>query len=386
MSTRPLRRAKGGDSVRQRTKGSWEVRFWGPADADGQRQRIYETVRGSRRDAERVMRERLGTVESGSFVEKSKETVAEFMRRWLETYAASNTTPRTQQGYRGTISRYIAPAIGGIPLQGLRPQHIQKMYADMLERGLSARTVLHTHRVLREALGHAMKWGILIRNPADATTPPRPQRQEIAMWDDQTISRFLETAEDSPYRAFYHLAVLTGMRRSELCGLKWESIDLARGKALVVRTLQRIYGKGLVEGQPKTARSRRPIALSANAICLLQQIRKRQLEQRLAGGPAWQDSGYVFTHPSGTPIDPDTLTHDFQAIVRQAGLPHLTLHGLRHAHATMLLTSGIHPKVVSERLGHSNIAITMDVYSHVLPDMQEAAAQAVDERLATGGQ
>ena len=184
MSTRPLRRAKGGGSVRQRTKGSWEVRFWGPADADGQRQRIYESVRGSRRDAERVMRERLGTVESGSFVEKSKETVAEFMRRWLETYAASNTTPRTQQGYRGTISRYIAPAIGGIPLQGLRPQHIQKMYADMLERGLSARTVLHTHRVLREALGHAMKWGILIRNPADATTPPRPQRQEIAMWDE----------------------------------------------------------------------------------------------------------------------------------------------------------------------------------------------------------
>ena len=385
MTTTHIRRARGAGSIRQRTKGSWQVRYDGPPDESGKPTKLSESVRGTRRDAERVLRERLGMVERGELVEKLETTVAAFLSQWLETYAASNTTPRTQQGYKGSVARYILPAIGGVSLQGLRPQHIQKVYAQMLERGLSARTALHTHRVFRQALAHAVKWGILARNPADATTPPRPQRNELEMWDTDTIHRFREAVAESPYGDYYYLAILTGMRRSELCGLKWDSIDLEAGKLMVVRTLQRIYGIGLVEGQPKTAKSRRSIALSPNAVRLLQQIKKRQLESRLAVGPVWQNTGYVFTQADGRPVDPDAVTHDFQAVVRKSELPHLTLHGLRHAHATELLSAGIHPKIVSERLGHSNIAITMDTYSHVLPDMQEAAAQAIDERLAHQG-
>ncbi|MSQ07667.1 MAG: site-specific integrase [Dehalococcoidia bacterium] len=156
------------------------------------------------------------------------------------------------------------------------------------------------------------------------------------------------------------------------------------GKLSVVNTLQRITGHGLVVGPPKTARSRRSIALSPEAVNLLHAIRGRQIEQRLAAGDAWQNTGYVFTQANGTPVAPDMISKDFCAIVRTAGLPHLTFHGLRHAHATLLLTAGVHPKVVSERLGHSNIAITMDTYSHVLPGLQEAAALALDERLARG--
>ena len=151
---------------------------------------------------------------------------------------------------------------------------------------------------------------------------------------------------------------------------------------MVVRKLVRIYGTGLVEGHPKTDSSRHSIALSKDAVELLRQIRKQQIEMRPAAGPVWQDEGFAFTRPDGRPIDPDAPTHDFTAIVRSANLPHLTLQGLRHAHATLMLTAGIHPKVVSERLGHSNIAITMDIYSHVLPGLQEAAAQALDELLA----
>ena len=381
MSTRPQRRAKGGGSIRQRTKGSWEVRYYGPPDTDGNRKRVYENVRGSRRDADRVLRERVGTVESGSFVEKSKETVTEFLRRWLEIYA-SNTEPRTQQGYRGSIERYILPTIGAVALQNLRPQHIQKVYADMLARGLSPQTVILAHRVLREALGHAVKWGVLTRNPADATTPPKAKKTQMDMWDVPTIHSFQRASAVSRYRDFYHLAILTGMRRSELCGLKWDNVDLSQRRLMVVQKLVRIYGTGLVEGNPKTDSSRRSIALSKDAVELLRQIRKQQIEVRLAAGPVWQDVGYVFTRPDGRPIDPDAPTHDFTAIVRSANLPHLTLQGLRHAHATLMLTAGIHPKVVSERLGHSNIAITMDIYSHVLPGLQEAAAQALDELLA----
>ena len=262
---------------------------------------------------------------------------------------------------------------------------IQGMYAEFLDQGLGAQTVLHTHRVLREALSHAVKWGTLVRNPTDAVDPPRPRTRPREMWDTDVIHQFLKEATKSPFRDIYNLAVLTGMRRGELAGLRWEHVDLDHGKLSVATTLQRIVGKGVVQGQPKTARGRRMLALSHSAVRLMQGVRSRQIERRLGAGPAWKDTGYVFTQEDGSPIDADRISKDFARIVRKAGLPYLTFHGLRHAHATLLLTAGVHPKVVSERLGHSNISITMDIYSHVLPDLQETAAQAIDERLGNLG-
>ena len=174
------------------------------------------------------------------------------------------------------------------------------------------------------------------------------------------------------------------MRRSELAGLRWDQVDLVARRLGVVNTLQHITGRGLVEGAPKTAKSRRSIALSDTAVDLMHVIRGSQIQLSQAAGPAWEETGYVFVQADGTPIDPDTATKDFTAIVRHAGLPRLTFHGLRHAHATLLLSAGVHPKVVSERLGHSNIAITMDTYSHVLPGLQEAAVASLDAYLAGG--
>jgi len=385
MSKGPMRRAKGSGSVRPRGRGSWEVRYDGLPDIAGDTNKIYETVRGSRRDAERLLRERLGEVEDGSYVLRSKETVAEFMQHWLATYVVTNTTPSTQRGYQGVARRYISPILGRIPLQNLQPQHIQKLYAAMLERGLSAQTVQHTHRVLRQALGHAVKWSVINKNPADVADPPRPEKKELEMWDVETIQSFLNAANGSPYRDVYHLAVLTGMRRSELLGLQWNNVDLDSSKLAVVTTLQRINGRGLVIGGPKTQKSRRSIALGTTTVGLLKSVRTRQIEQRLAVGSLWQDGGYVFTQTDGKPMHPDKVSNEFRKIVDKSGLPHLTLHGLRHAHATLLFLEGVHPKVVSERLGHSNISVTLDIYSHVMPGMQEAAAQALDERLTTGG-
>lgn len=373
-------------SLEQRSPGSWRLRYDGPPDVTGKRKQVTETARGTRKEAERVLRERLAAMENGDYVPMQRETVAQFMERWLATYAATNTTLRTWHGYRGYVARYIVPTIGHVPLQGLTARHIQAVYADMLERSLSATTVVQLHRILREALSHAVKWGILTRNIADATTPPRLQRKQLEMWDVDTIHRFLKAAKGSRFRDLYHLAILTGMRRSELTRLQWQTVDLTGGKLSVVKTLQRITGHGLVEGQPKTVKSRRSIALSPEAVNLLHAIRGRQIEQRLSAGDAWQNTGYAFTQPDGTPVAPDMISKDFCAIVRKAGLPYLTFHGLRHAHATLLLTAGVHPKVVSERLGHSNIAITMDTYSHVLPGLQEQAALALDQRPARGHQ
>jgi integrase len=368
-------------SIKQRAKGGYQLRYYGPPDSTGMRKQVNETIKGTLKDANAVLRGRLTAIENGGYVASDKETVAQFMDRWMDTYAATNTTIRTQEGYKGNINRYINPSVGRIPIQSLTGRHIQAIYSKMMAKGLSARTTLHVHRVLRKALADAVKWGTLTRNVADAATPPRPENRQINMWDAETTDRFLATAESSRFCDLYYLAVQTGMRRSELAGLKWSNVDLVNGALSVVNTLQRIPGRGLVDGQPKTNRSRRLISLTPDSVALLHGVRGNQIERSWDYGELWQNTGYVFTQEDGSPIDPESVTRDFCAIVRKSGLPHLTFHGLRHCHATLALTAGVNPKTVADRLGHSSVATTMDVYSHVLPSVQAEAAQAVQDLL-----
>jgi integrase len=376
-----MRRAKGSGSIRRRGN-SWQVRYLGPPDKEGKRSYVSETVHGLRKEADRLLREKTGQVETGNYVEKTIETVGNYLESWLDTYAAHNTSLRTQQGYRGNIGRYVVPLIGTIPLQALRAHHIQEMQTSLFNRGLSGTTILHVHRILKQALNHAVTWEKLSRNPAWAVKAPKIQKKEMKMWSLNTIGEFRRVSKQSSHHNFYEMALVTGMRRSEIAGLRWESVDLERGVLQVVSTIQRITGKGLVEGVPKTNKSRRSIELGLDAVSLLRRIRIAQSEQKLSVGSIWREYGYVFTNSDGGPVDPDEVTKDFGVIVKQHSLPHLTFHGLRHAHATLLLTSGIQPKVISERLGHSNISITMDTYSHVLPNLQKEAAAAIDEVLA----
>ena len=197
----------------------------------------------------------------------------------------------------------------------------------------------------------------------------------MPMWDVPTIQEFLDLSLGSKYGDVFNFAIHTGLRRSEICGLKWESVDLVEGRLSVVRTLQRINGHGLVEGLPKTKRSRRSMSLAAETVELLHTIKGTQIAQGLPS------TGYVFTQPEGAPVCPDRLTQDFAFLVKKFKLPHLTFHGLRHANATLQMEAGINPKVVSEGLGHSNISITLDLYSHVLPNMQQHAVDAVADLL-----
>jgi integrase len=368
-------------SVRQRSKGTWQLRYDAPSDGTGKRRFVSETVRGNKKDAERVLRERLAAIENGGFIARDKETVSEYLHRWLDTYVATNTFLRTQQGYRGYFRRYVEPKVGKIPLQSLTARHVQGIYADMLGQGLSNTTVVQLHRILKEALSHAVKWGTLTRNVADATAPPRIERKEMPMWDIETINHFLSMVRASRFGDLYYFAVLTGLRRAEMCGLRWESVDLSGSKLSVVNTLQRITGHGMVDGQPKTPKSRRSMALSPESVGLLHDVRRQQVEQQLEAGDLWQGSGYVFTQITGKPVAPDMISKDFCKIVRKSGLPHLTLHGLRHAFATISLTAGVDLKTTSEMLGHSSIAITADIYAHVLPQVQQAAAAAVGQLL-----
>ena len=374
QTTTPKSRRQG--TVTQRYKGTFQLRYH-VVDTNGKRKQVNETVKGTKKEAEKVLRERLTSIDNGLYIDKSKETVSQFMSRWMETYVATNVTLRTAYGYQGQIKRYIDPTIGSVTLQLLTTGQIQKVYADMLGRGLSNTTVVHLHRVLREALGHAVKWGIIARNVAEAASPPRPEQKQMPMWDVPTIIDFLELSHGTRFGHIHEFAVLTGLRRSEICGLKWESVDLEAGSLSVVATLQRIKGHGLVTGTPKTKRSRRTVDLAPETIDLLRTIRGGQMAQQLEYGSVWQNTGYVFTDIDGSPLAPDMVTKDFCGLVREHGLPQLTFHGLRHAFATLGLKAGISPKVVSEALGHSNIGITLDTYSHVLPNMQTELSKAV---------
>ena len=372
-------------SIQQRSKGTWRLRYDGPPDSLGKRRQVSETVHGSKKEAGRVLRDRLASLESGNHVSRTKETLGSFMQSWLDGYAATHTWPRTLMGYRGNISRYIVPCLGGVQLQTLNPRHIQKLHTWMLDKGLSNQSVVHAHRVLSEALKHAVEWGIIPKNPAQSVSPPRPERKEVEVWNLDNIQRFMEASRDTPFHDAFLMALYTAMRRSEITGLRWESVDFTASTIRITGTLQRVTGHGLLAGQPKTKTSRRAVDIGQPAVELLHSIRGRQLALQAELGDLYQnEAGYVFTNDLGRPIDSDRLSRGFRKIVKAAGLPQATLHSLRHCHASLMLADGASIKTIAERLGHSNPALTLSVYSHLLPGIQRQAVEALHRRLAGG--
>jgi integrase len=373
--------------LRKRSDGSWTLVYELPRDpVTGKRRRKWETVHGTKKDAERLLRQRLSEIDDGAFIEPSKLTVAQFLEQWLKDYAATHVRPKTLEGYESIIRVHVVPAFGSVPLAKLTPTPIQALYASMLERGRSATRVERVHRCLREALHHGVKWGLLVRNVADAVSPPRPKHKEMVTLAPSDAARLMDAVRGTVLEPWIGLALYTGLRRSEVAGLKWADVDLAGGSLSVMRTLQRVTGKGLLTQPPKTARSKRKVALSAEVAALLKRHRAAQLERRLHAGPAWEDGDWLFSDEIGRPLRPDTMSHQFAKLARSLGLATARLHDLRHTHASLLLSQGVHPKIVSERLGHSTVSMTLDRYSHVLPGLQEAAAEAFDQALAAHAQ
>jgi integrase len=275
---------------------------------------------------------------------------------------------------------------GGMRLTRLPPEQLERLYARMLDAGSSARTVRHVHAVLHNALERATKRGRVARNVAQLVDPPAVPRSEKRVLNEDEAQRFLAAIRGDRFEALYLLAISTGMREGELLGLRWQDLDLERGAIQVRQTVAFVKGGGYVFGEPKTAKSRRNVILTAVATAELRRHRMRQAESRLAVGAAWQDLDLVFTNEVGGPVDgSNVLQRHFYPLLARAGLPRIRFHDLRHTCATLLLGRGVHPKVVSEMLGHSTVAITMDTYSHVLPTMQREAAAALDAALGGRG-
>ena len=378
-------------SVRRRGKGTWEVTIDLGRDSVGsRRRRRFINVKGTKRDAERALAEAFHQRDTGISFAPGLMTVGEYLNRWLRDYAEAKVSLRTWVRYRGIVDRHLAPNLGHLRLGELRPAHIQALYGlalrdggrvDGKSGGLSPRTVLHIHRVLRQALSWAVKWQLVTRNPADAVSPPRPNRPEMRTLNVEETERLLISAEGSPSYALVYLALTTGARKGELLALRWQDVDLDRGQMEIQRTVYQVAGSGMAFGAPKTHLSRRPVKLSVETVRVLRDHRRQQAENRLRVGPAYQDHDLIFASEIGTVLS--NTGRSFPRLASKAGLEGLRFHDLRHTAATLMLREGIHPKVVQERLGHASVSLTLDVYSHVLPELESAAAETLDRVLRT---
>lgn len=369
----------------KRGEKTWLVRVFLGRDAAGKRKFHNKTVHGTKRDAERYCTKVRSEQQSGTFVEPSRATVSEYLVRWLDTSAKIRVRERTWNDYKSLVDRYIIPALGARKLANLQPAEIQRLYADLLAKGLSARTVRYVHSTLKSALNQAVRWGELARNPAGVVEIPRLERLERRVLSSDETVRFLQQAAGTRWYPLWYLLTTTGLRPGEALGLKWSDLDGT--KLRVQRTLVWVKKTWKLE-DTKTDRSRRTVLLPESTLMVLHSHRAKQAAARLARGAAYNISlDLMFATDRGHPLDyRNTVQRYFKPLLAQAGLPPIRLYDLRHTHATQLLRENIHPKIVSERLGHSSTVMTMDVYSHVLPDMQEEAATKVDSLLGLARQ
>lgn len=348
----------------------------------------FETVTGSKKDAQRRLRELLSSLDNGSFAKPGKQTVADYLEQWLRDIAYPNMTPRTYEGYEYIIRKYIMPTMGIIRLTDLKPRHLQHLYSENLSLGgkgggHGSRTVQYIHNTLHKALQDAVKMGVLVRNPCDSIESPKIPRHEMQTMSEVDIHIFLELARSTLYYALFYTMLFTGMRRSEVLALRWCDIDLLLCQVSINRTMHHLrYGtyKGQVMfKQPKTAKARRLIALTPSNAIVLGEHREAQEKLRHSIDMMLSDDDLVFCQYDGKPYLPDSISHAFLKLARRCGLKGIHLHSARHSHASLLLKQGVHPKVVQERLGHASIETTLDTYSHVVPGLQQAAAVRFDD-------
>jgi len=351
---------------------------------NGKYESYYETFHGNRTDAQKRLRQILTELDRGVFAKPGKTSVADYLNTWLQDYCKPSLSPSTLQLYSYICRVHIIPAIGNIPITELKPQQLQKLYAEKLSSGLSARTVQIIHVVIHKALKNAVRTNLLNRNVADAVDKPKIQRTEMHPMTENDLSLFLEAAKQGQYYALFYTYLFTGMRRSELLAVRLCDVDLLGLQISVSRTMQYLSGvkNHVTFKEPKSKKSRRLIALSPSTAFVLDEHLKSQGKMRESLQlPPITENDLVFSHWDGTPLLPDSISHAWVKLVRKCGLKGIRLHDARHTHATIMLKQGVHPKVVQERLGHSTISTTLDTYSHVSPGMQEAAARGFDDIL-----
>jgi integrase len=335
--------------------------------------------------------ERLGEVAGGRVADSGGLTVGDYLKEWLGSLGLAQLEAATVSWYRSAVKRHIVPVLGAVRLSKLSAVQVEAFLAVKAESGrldgtggLGPASVRRLQVTLHKALDAAVRKGLLKSNAVDLADKPKIPPREVteAVWPPETVTAFLAATRDDRMHPVWQTACMTGLRRSELDGLQWADVDLDAAVLSVKRARTQVDGRPVVKA-PKSAASRRVVDLDAETVAVLRRWKVAQLEERLRAGTAWEAGEWCFTNELGAPHRPDALTRQFTKAVRVAGLPSTDVKGLRHAHATALLRAGVHPKVVQERLGHSSIRVTMDIYSSVLPGMQR---EAIDRLAAMMGE
>ena len=368
------RRGNGEGSIYQRADGTWCATYSSGYDVQGKRKRrtiFAETKKAVQNKLHKAFRE----VVAGTSVEPHRLTVGEYLDRWLTGAAKTAVKPTTYANYEGVIRNHLKPHLGGVPLLKLNVLQVQGLYSAMDRAGKSAETIRLTHAVLRRALKQAVRSRLVPYNVCSDVDRPRVAKAEIAPLNTEQAVALLDAADNDRLGALFTLALATGMRLGELLGLQWAEVDFDAGVIMVTHTLTELNGK-LFLSEPKTAKGRRRIDMPQIAI---EALRDHRLAMQREG---YENIPWVFCNTRGGPLRRSHFHQQtFKPLLKKANLPDIRFHDLRHTSATLLLSVGTHPKVVQERLGHSQISVTMDTYSHVLPTMQLDAANKLDKLL-----
>lgn len=335
----------------------------------------------TKKEAQAASAELIAQFEKGEYIHTSNQTLAEFLAYWLEKQAKKVLRESTFSIHNMVIQSRIIPEIGHLPLKDLHPLHISDFYDTLSNEEYSNDYIRYIHNILKKSLKKAVAWELISKNIMDHVDPPRLKAKDISTWTMEESNTFMESAKENKFYIVFLLALYTGMRRGEILGLRWKHVDFENRNLSVTQTLYRTREKGLIFQEPKTKNAKRQIALPGFVI---EELKKHKLEQnkiKLALGAGYQDHQLVNCYEDGRPIDPRNILKHFERVTQKAGVPRLRFHDLRHTHATILLQLRENPKVVSERLGHSNIGITLDTYSHVIPDMQQDTADKFEQAM-----
>lgn len=370
--------------VKQRSPGKWAI-VLDLYDEKGTRRRKWHTFETtSKRKAEEECARLITAMKSGNYVEPTKQTATEFFEEWLN-FIKPSVAPKTHERYAEILQKGVAPLLGDVTLAKLKTDRIDAVWSKALsagrrdgQGGLSPRTVHHMRRVLIKALNQAVTWDRLAKNPATATTPPKVERTKMLAYDASQTATLLDTIRSTRMFIPTLLAVMCGLRRGEILALRWRHVDLGDNlRQLAVRESAEQTSEGVRYKEPKSGRAR-TVSLSSTVVTEMKAHRARQAEEQLRFGIRPDEDSFVVAQVDGQPIQPRSLTHEWVRILGKTTLPRIRFHDLRHTHASQMLSAGVHPKVASERLGHSSIGITLDLYSHVMPGMQADAAEQVD--------
>jgi integrase len=367
--------------LRERSPGHWAIVIDVRDPQTGKRKRRWHSFTGNKRQAQVECAKLIAEIKNGTALDPAKVTLREYLERWL-AHMATQVSPRSAENYREVVEHWIVPALGNIKLTKLQPEQIAHAYSDALIKGgndgqgLSPRSVVMMHRTLSQSLKHAVIWRLRGDNPASFCKPPRVERKEMKVLDLDSTASLIEFARGGRLYIPILFFALCGLRRAEVAALRWNRLDLDAHRLSISTSIEQT-AQGMREKPPKTGKAR-SIALPALIVEELRRHRISQAQQLLALGVRQTDDTHICLREDGGPWPPRVLTYAFARLIRASGLTRVRLHDLRHGHATHLLAANTHPKVVQERLGHANIQLTLDTYSHVLPSMQEDAATTID--------